>query len=431
MADRPFPERADEPISPSKGRDVTTPERAGSTPAWVWPLVATLAMQTASAFLGRLVPTIAPVLTAATALPEESIGYFAALSTVGSMAFLMIGHPLIRRYGPVRTLQAGMLLGGFGVVMLAAPHWGWVLVANIVLGLGYGPSAPAGSDILLRHAPAAHRTLIFSLKQAGVPMAGVLAGLSLPWLVERMDWRLALALVSLLPLATALAVQPIRASVDAGRDPGQPVNLGHLFSPATMLGPLRMTLASPVLRRLTVAGCCFSIGQGSLVAFLVTYLVHRLGFDLVQAGAIFAVMQATGIVGRIALGWLSDRWGSGLRTLFINAVAACLTVVAMALTTPDWSFTALMVLSGIAGITVTSWNGVHLAEIARLSPAGRVSEATSGATLVTFAGYVIGPAGFAVVLALTDSYPATFMVVAASCLVGIASLWRLDRLAGA
>jgi hypothetical protein len=112
-------------------------------------------------------------------------------------------------------------------------------------------------------------------------------------------------------------------------------------------------------------------------------------------------------------------------------VAACLTVAAMAMTTPDWSFTALMVLAGIAGVTVTSWNGVHLAEIARLSPAGRVSEATSGATLVTFAGYVIGPAGFAVVLALTDSYPTTFMVVAACCLVGIASLWRLDRLAGA
>ncbi len=412
-----------------KGADVTKDERAGALPAWVWPLAATLAIQTASAFLGRLVPTIAPVLTAASGLPEESIGYLAALSTVGSMAFLMIGHPLIRRYGPVRTLQAGMLLSGCGLMMLAAPHWGWVLLANVVLGLGYGPSAPAGSDILLRHAPAAHRTLIFSLKQAGVPMAGVLAGLILPWLVERMDWRLALAVVALLPIATALAVQPIRAAVDAERDPGQPVNMRHLFSPATMLGPMRMTLASPVLRRLTIAGCCFSIGQGCLVAFLVSYLVHRLNFDLVEAGAIFAVMQATGIVGRIGLGWLSDRWGSGLRTLFVNAVATVLTMAAYAATTPDWSFAALVVLSGIAGITVTSWNGVHLAEIARLSPVGRVSESTSGASLVTFFGYVIGPAGFAAVLALTDSYPATFMVVAATCLTGVATLWRLDRLA--
>ena len=404
--------------------------QASRTPAWVWPLAATLAMQTSSAFLGRLVPTIAPVLTASSGLPEEAIGYLAALSTVGSLAFLMVGHPLIRRYGPVRTLQAGMLLGGCGLLMLAAPHWGWILLANIVLGLGYGPSAPAGSDILLRHAPAAHRTLIFSLKQAGVPMAGVLAGLILPWLVERMDWRLALALVALLPLATTLAVQPVRNSVDAERDPSQPVHLGHLFSPATMLGPIRMTLASSVLTRVTVAGCCFSIGQGCLVAFLVTWLVHRIGLDLVQAGAVFAVMQATGIVGRIGLGWLSDRWGSGLRTLFLNAVATCVTVGVFALATPSWSFTALMVLSAVAGVTVTSWNGVHLAEIARLSPAGRVSEATSGATFMSFIGYVVGPAGFAGVLMLTDSYPATFAVVAATCLIGVVALWRIEQRVG-
>ncbi len=163
-----------------RGNTVTTLDRSGAAPTWVWALLATLGMQTASAFLGRLVPTIAPVLTASTGLPEESIGYFAALSTVGSIAFLMIGHPLIRRYGPVRTLQGGLLLGGIGLVMLAGPHWSWVLLANVVLGVGYGPSAPAGSDILLRHSPAAHRTLIFSLKQAGVPMAGVLAGVLLP-----------------------------------------------------------------------------------------------------------------------------------------------------------------------------------------------------------------------------------------------------------
>ncbi|MHB2169772.1 MFS transporter [Alsobacter sp. R-9] len=407
---------------------MTTLEHGRTTPAWVWPLAATLAMQTAGAFLGRLVPTIAPVLTAATGLPEESTGYFAALSTVGSMAFLMIGHPLIRRYGPIRTLQAGLLLGGVGLVMLAGPHWGWVLLANVVLGLGYGPSAPAGSDILLRHAPAAHRTLIFSLKQAGVPIAGVLAGLILPWMVERMDWRVALVLVSILPLATALAVQPVRAQVDSDRDPTQPVNAGHLFSAETMLGPLRNTLASPVLRRLTLAGCCFAIGQGTVVAFLVTYLVHRVGLDLVAAGFVFAVLQATGIVGRVALGWLSDRWGSGLRTMLVNALAASLTLVLLAATGPGWSVAELAVLAGVAGVTVTSWNGVHLAEIARLAPHGRVSEATAGATLVTFAGYVIGPAGYAAVLAATDSYAFTNLIVAALLLAGFGALWGLaDR----
>ena len=385
-----------------------TPKAVGqpaSSRSWLWPLTATLGIQTTSAFLSRLVPTLAPILMASTGLPEQAIGYMSALSTAGSMVFLTIGHPLIRRFGPIRTLQAGLLLGGVGLGLLVSPHWLILLLANVLLGLGYGPSAPAGSDILLRHAPPRHRTLIFSLKQAGVPLGGVAAGLVLPFLVERMDWRIAVVLLATLPIATVLLVQPVRDRVDEGREPNQPVGLRVLFSPANMLSPLRLVLASPEMRRLTLAGCCFAIGQGTSIAFLVTYLVHQIGLDLVTAGAIFAIMQATGIFGRVFLGWMSDRLGSGMITLCLSAFAGAITVLALAFTTADWSFGGLALVCGIAGVTVTSWNGVHLAEVARLAPRNRVSEATSGGAIVTFMGYVIGPSGFAMVLALDRQLP--------------------------
>lgn len=400
--------------------------RAPSATLWLWPLLATLGIQTTSAFLSRLVPTVAPVMTAATGLAPESIGAIAGAGTFGSIIFLMIGHPLIRRFGPIRTLQIGLLLGGAGVALLTPP---WALapfLANMLLGLGYGPSAPAGSDILLKHAPPAHRTLIFSLKQAGVPLGGVLAGLALPFLVERMDWRMALILVGLVPIATVLVVQPIRASVDRDRDPGQPVGPGVLFSLHTMLGPLRAVISSPPLRGLSLAGCCFAVGQGSLFAFTVTWLVG-LGYDLVTAGLVFAVMQATGVFGRVALGWVSDRWGSGVRTLLINALAAAATMAAFAALSAAWPLWLVMVVAGVAGVTVSSWNGVHLAEVARHAPKGRVSETTAGATIVTFVGYVVGPASFGLITSTFGGYPAAFSAVALVLLVAFASLVRSAR----
>ena len=149
------------------------PAVAPSAFLWIWPLAATLGIQTTSSFLLRLVPTVAPVLTASLGLPPESIGSISSMGTAGSILFLAIGHPLIRRFGPIRTLQIGLLLGGVGIAS-CTPSWqACAYMANVLLGLGYGPSAPAGSDILLRHSPAAHRTLIFSLKQAGVPLGGV------------------------------------------------------------------------------------------------------------------------------------------------------------------------------------------------------------------------------------------------------------------
>ena len=379
--------------------------------AWIWPLAATLAIQTSSSFLGRIVPTVAPVVTSQTGMSEASIGYMSALSTCGSVMFLMAGHPLIRRFGPIRALQAGLLLSCFGLAMLATPHWSFVLLSNLVLGLGYGPSAPAGSDILLRHSPPKHRTLIFSLKQAGVPAGGVMAGLLLPWLVDRMDWRTALIAVAFLPLLTVLAVQPVQRRVDAGADPTQPINWRVLVSPTNLFAPLRMAMASPVLRALSLAAACFAVGQGTIIAFSVTYVVQRLGYDLVAGGVVFAVMQVTGIFGRIGLGWLADRLGSNLIVLSLNAVTLLATQMAWAMSGPDWHFGWLVALAAVTGVTVTSWNGVQLAEIARLAPQGRVSEGTAGATLVTFMGYIVGPAAFAGLLSATGSYSVCFACV--------------------
>ena len=114
-------------------------------------------------------------------------------------------------------------------------------------------------------------------------------------------------------------------------------------------------------------------------------------------------------------------------TLCLSAFAGAITVLALAFTTADWSFGGLALVCGIAGVTVTSWNGVHLAEVARLAPRHRVSEATSGGAIVTFMGYVIGPSGFAMVLALTDSYRLAFGIVAFICLIAVVALWPIVK----
>jgi hypothetical protein len=47
-------------------------------------------------------------------------------------------------------------------------------------------------------------------------------------------------------------------------------------------------------------------------------------------------------------------------------------------------------LVAVAGVTVSSWNGLQVAEIARHAPAHLLGEAASGATLLVFIGYVVG-----------------------------------------
>ena len=391
---------------------------------WLPTLTAILVVQTTVAYLSRIVPTLAPLVVAGLGLGGEAVGYLAAIGVVGSIVFLVAGTPFIRRFGPLRTLQAGLVLGLVGLTVMAVPHPLALAAGSFLVGVGYAPSAPAGNEVLHRFAPPAHRGLIFSIKQAGVPVGGVLAGLALPALAGRWGWTGALAGSAILVAAAVALVQPMRAATDVLRDPGVRVTPGYLLHLDNLTRPLATLSANPPLARLALCGLCLSVGQGVWLTFLVTQGVTRLGLDLASAGVLFAIMQATGIVGRILLGWIADRLGSGRRTLRATVVASALTSLVLAVASPAWPFPALCALVAVGGITVSSWNGVQLAEIAALSPPDRIAEASAGATIVVFVGFTLAPAAFAALLAVGGRWELGYALVAAVTAAGLLGLRR-------
>jgi MFS family permease len=393
--------------------------------AWLPALTAILAVQTTVSFLTRLIPTLAPVITRDLQISDAAIGYLTALNTAGSIAFLVVGGPLIRRFGPLRTLQFGLALGAVGVFLMAGPATAALGLASLMIGFAYAPSAPAGNEVLHRSAPPAHRSLIFSIKQAGVPMGGVLAGLTLPELSRTFGWGAALSFSLVVIVATIAFVQPMRSTTDIFRDESVAISPRSLMHISNLTEPLAVLFREADLFRLALVGSFFAIGQGAWLTFLVTMGVSHLGLDFAAAGVLFAVMQATGVVGRMLLGWIADRLGSGQRTLQIVAVTSALSSLALALATPEWGFAALCVLAAIAGVTVSSWNGVQLAEIARLAPKGRVAEASAGATIIIFIGYIIGPVIFSVVLTAIGRYDVALVVIAIITLAALG--WLTQR----
>ena len=405
-----------------KVEDVAAP---GAALWWVWPLLATLIMQATAAFLTRLIPTLAPALLDELSWSETAIGYLASLGTVGSILFLFAGAPLIRRAGPIRALQIGIGLGVVGIAALALPFAFAAALGALLIGFGYGPSTPAGSEVLQRHAPARHRNLVFSIKQAGVPIGGVLAGVALPIIAEALGWRAALVFAALVAIAAVAATEPLRDRIDAERDRGLRLRPRVFLSLDNLRRPLASLRGAGEMQRMAFVGACFAIGQGTWMAFLVTYLVARLGLTLPQAGFVFAAMQTSGIAGRLLLGWMADRMGSGVLTLKLVAITSAVTSVALALTTREWSLGALTVLAAIGGVTVSSWNGVQIAEVARLAPPGRIADTTAGSTILIFLGYVVGPAAFAALVALTGRFDLAFHAVALVTLTALVALFGL------
>jgi MFS family permease len=381
--------------------------------AWVWPLAVTLLMQTESAFLTRMIPVIGPVLTEAAQVTPEQIGYIASMGSLGTMWFLMAGGAMLKRLGPVRLLQLGALVGAAATLLVTIGIWPVMMAASLLIGVGYGPSPPAGSDILARTAPKGARALIFSVKQSAVPLGGAVAGLIIPPLTLLYDWRVALAVAAVLALGAALAVQPLRARIDATRDRDAPLNLAAFVSPRSFAAPFRAMALAPSLWPLTYAGFCFAIAQGTLFAFLVTYLTTEIGVTLAVAGTLFATTQVVGVFARVIMGWVADRLGSGVRALILLSIGSTVMMLVMAAIAPGWSYALMMTAAALAGFAVASWNGVYLSEVAQAVPSERVGDATSGSTFFTFVGYVVGPSVFATMVSAIGSYGLTFALIAA------------------
>lgn len=380
--------------------------------SWIAALGATLLMQAVASFMTHSLPVIAPVLTGAVGLAPEAIGNLSAINAFGTVLFLAFGGPVLARLGPIRMLQAGAALSAIGLLVIAIGTVPALGIAALLLGVGYGPTPPAGSRILAATAPPGHRTLIFSVKQAGAPLGGMFAGLITAPIASAFGWGAALIVCAATAFLSSASIQPLRRPLDAERDPARSLDPRVVFSPATLAAPYSALRLSPLLPPLTLLAVSFAVVQGCLFSFTVTWLVETRALTLVQAGSAFAAMQGAGVAARIALGWLADRTGRPSANLVVQGFAASAAVLVLASLPVGAGPVLTSGLAALAGFVAASWNGIYLAEVARLVPRDRVSDATSGSTLFTFLGYVAGPALFALLVKASGGWGAPMIAIA-------------------
>lgn len=385
-------------------------------PLWVSALSATLVVQVVSSFAAAAIPLLGPILTRRWGLAPQDIGYVSAMVSTGICWFLACGGPMLDRYGPIRTLQFGLVFVAAGLACLAQPMASVGFIGALLVGLGLAPNTPAGSQILMRAAPPDHRTLIFSIKQAGVPLGGAIAGIAVAPLVLAFGFVGAVSTLVAVVLLCTLSVQAFRHSLDTEKGPQNKAWARLFLSPSSLTRSARVLNSHPVLPMLTAMGVSFSITQACITAFTATYMVTQHGKSLAEAGFYMSALLAASTVARIFFGWLADRLGAGLLLLSVLALGAggsILLLVWSAAASP-WLIYGCMAL---VGATSMGWNGVHMAELARASPPALIGEITSGASLFGFVGSICGPLAFAIVASKTGGFTWPFVLVAGQLIV--------------
>jgi MFS family permease len=393
-------------------------------PLWGSALTATLLVQVVSSFASAAIPLLGPILTQRWNLPPESIGYVSATVSVGICWCLACGGPMLDHHGPIRTLQLGLASIGLGIIFLSQPVVGLGFLGALLVGLGLAPNNPAGSTMLMRTAPARHRNLIFSIRQAGVPLGGVIAGVTVAPMVIGFGFASTAWVIAAIVGLILLIVQPFQKRLDAERGRANPAWVRTFLSPSALRKSARIIRSHPSLPLITGIGISFSISQASVQAFTATYLVTQRAKDLAEAGYFVAILLAASTVARIALGWLADRWRRGplLLCLLLLAASLALALMVWSAAAPPW---VLYGCVAFVGATSLGWNGIYMAELARLAPPELIGDVTSAANLFGFAGSLCGPLIFALIARQTGSFDWPYLLVAAQLMAfGIFALWH-------
>jgi MFS family permease len=179
-----------------------------------------------------------------------------------------------------------------------------------------------------------------------------------------------------------------------------------------------------VLRAVALCSFVFSMVQVSLTSYMVSFLTRDLVWTLAAAGGALAASQVAGVVARIGWGYVADRWLGPRRMLLGLALGMTACGLLMPLLGPTSPAALVVALLCFYGATAVGWNGVYLATVARVAPAGQAGTATAGTLFFTFFGVVIGPPMFGAAGTALGALGPAFALLALPLAGGI---WLLAR----
>ncbi|MBF5095760.1 MFS transporter [Azospirillum sp. INR13] len=352
------------------------------------------------------------VLAPRMGIDPAGLGLFTTTGFAVGMAASLCGGVLAGRLGSFRVasfcavaVAAAMLCAMTGSGTLA------LLAAGIAIGLACGPETPASAAILGRLVREADRPMVFSVRQTGNQFGAMAGSLALPLLAAVTDPRAGYAAIAALALVCVLPFERLRTTYDP---------LTRSATTAFGLGAaIRLLRGDPALRRLALASFPYSASQLTLNGFFVVFAVAELGLGHVAAGVALAAGQAGGLAGRLGWGVVASRWMAPRRLVGLLGLGMAAASALVALAGASLPFPALAAATFLFGLTASGWNGIFLAEVARLAPAGRIGEATGAVMVGGFAGLIAGPV-LLVAAAAVSSLATGYLVV--SLLAALAGL---------
>ncbi|MEQ7128068.1 MFS transporter [Actinopolymorpha sp. B11F2] len=267
------------------------------------------------------------------------------------------------RFGRKPVLLFGWLVAlPIPLLLIWAPNWGWIVAANVLLGINQGLTWSTTVIMKIDLAGPHRRGLAMGLNEAAGYAAAAATAVATGYLAARYGLRPAPFLLGASYIALGLGLSGVlvretrdharhEASTHTARADGRH---DHLHADLTNRQVLVHTsLREPALSAASQAGMVNNLNDG-LAWGLFPLLFATAGISVSDIGILSSLVLAVWGLGQLITGPLSDRWGrKHLITAGMLIQAAALAAIATVDTFTTWAIAAAVLGAGTAMVYPT------------------------------------------------------------------------------
>ena len=305
--------------------------------------------------------TVLPLLAEQTfhlAALSSALTFILAFGAVKAVTNFFAGT-LSDRFGRKPVLVAGWLVAlPIPAMLIWAPNWGWVVAANVLLGVNQGLTWSTTVIMKIDLVGPARRGLAMGLNEAAGYGAVAITALATGYLAAAYGLRPAPFLLGAAYIALGLGLSA--AAVRETRGHAQHEAATHVAAADHLGGHLTTgqvawltSFSEPALSAACQAGMVNNLNDG--VAWgLFPILYARHGLTVSQIGVLAALYPAVWGAGQLATGALSDRIGrKWLIAAGMGVQAAAIAMIALGTTFTVWAAAAVLLGAGTAMVYPT------------------------------------------------------------------------------
>ncbi|GAA4707095.1 MFS transporter [Nocardioides conyzicola] len=364
-------------------------------------LAASTLAQAAAAVMMHGPAFLIPTLHEQGGLSLARAGLVAAAPTIGVMLTLVAWGWVTDRRGERFVLLVGLSATvAFGVAAALTGGLALLVVTLFLAGAAAASTNAASGRVVVGWFPPERRGLAMGIRQMAQPVGVGVAAISIAVIasahgVHAALWVPTVACALAAVLVAAVVVDPPRPERRAG---------------TAVVNPYRQ---DSYLARIHGVSVLLVVPQFLVWSFALVWLVTDRDWSPAAAGAIVAVAQVAGALGRIGAGHLSDVVGARMRPLRWVALAAAATMALLGLTAAlDLAVAVLLVV--VATLVTVADNGLAFTAVAERSGpfwSGRAlgvqntAQFLAASAVPPLAGLAIGQWGYAAAFALGALFP--------------------------